>query len=193
MDRIVALVNEQVITLTDVRIAEAFRIYDEELVGFNGNPRSFILEKLINQKLVIQISSAEVSVEKEKLDVALKKISEKMGMGEVERKMEEFGLEWEDLREHIWEKILCETIISQKFRRLIIVSLKEIEDHYHQVYVPSQKEKGLEPQPMMEILDEIESLIKQERIKIQVEEWLENLKKNANIQIKREALERLIV
>jgi len=190
VDRIVALVNDQVITLTDLKIAEAFRIYDEELEGFNGNSLSLILEKLISQKLVIQLSSEKVSVEKEKLDMALKIIIEKMGMDEVERKMAEFGLDWEDLRESVWEKILYQTILSQRFSRVIIVSLKEIEDYYHQVYIPTQKEKGADPKPMIEILDEIESILRQERIKEQVEEWLENLKKNANIQVKREALER---
>ncbi len=190
VDRIVALVNDQVITLTDLKIAEVFRIYDEELEGFNGNSLSFILEKLISQKLVIQLLSEKVSVEKEKLDMALKIIIKKVGMDEVERKMAEFGLDWEDLREYVWEKILYQTILSQRFSRVIIVSLKEIEDYYHQVYVPTQKEKGAEPKPMIEILDEIESILRQERIKEQVEEWLENLKKNANIQIKREALER---
>lgn len=190
VDRIVALVNEKVITLTDMKIAEAFNFYDEELEGFNGNSRSFILEKLINQKLVIQLSSERVSVEKEKLDMALNMIIEKMGIDNVERKMAEFGLGWEDLREYVWEKILYQTIISQRFSRVIIISLKEIEDYYHQVYIPRQKEKGAEPEPMIEILDEIESILRQERIKEQVDEWIGNLKKNANIQVKREALER---
>ena len=190
VDRIVALVNEKVITLTDMKIAEAFNFYDEELEGFNGNSRSFILEKLINQKLVIQLSSERVSVEKEKMDMALNMIIEKMGIDNVERKMAEFGLGWEDLREYVWEKILYQTIISQRFSRVIIISLKEIEGYYHQVYIPRQKEKGAEPEPMIEILDEIESILRQERIKEQVDEWIGNLKKNANIQVKREALEK---
>ncbi len=184
VDRIVALVNEQVITLTDVRIADAFGIHDEELEGTSGNRRAAILEKLIDQKLGIQFSSEEVSVSKEELDAAVERIVEKMGIEQLEQYLGEFGLEWEDLRERLWEKILYRKILSQRFSRVIIVSLQDIEDYYQKTYLPSQKDKGLEPQPMVEILDQIEFIIKKERIQAQVEDWLAILKKKADIQIK---------
>ncbi|MQY56770.1 hypothetical protein GH140_01035, partial [bacterium] len=50
VDRIVAVVNEKVITLTDVRIAEAFGLYAEEIGEEEEDPRSLILQKLIDQK-----------------------------------------------------------------------------------------------------------------------------------------------
>ena len=48
--------------------------------------------------------------------------------------------------------------------------------------VSSQIEKGLESRPMMEILDEIESLIIQGKVKTQINEWIKNLRKKADIQ-----------
>ncbi len=63
------------------------------------------------------------------------------------------------------------------------MSLKEIEEYYGQTYVPSQKEKGVQPKPIVDVLSEIELGIKQERIKKQVEDWLENLRKQAEIQV----------
>lgn len=183
IDRLVAVVNEEVITLIDLKIAEAFGIYDEELETGEGNTRSRILEKLIDQKVVIQLSGEEISVADEELEEALKRMTEKLGKSQVDRKLEEFGLAWGDLKEFVQEKILYQTIITQKFSKVNPVSVKEIEDYYQRTYVPFQKGKGAEPKPMMEILAEIESSIKQEKIKTQVEDWITNLKEKSDIQI----------
>lgn len=185
IDRIVAVVNEQVITLTDLRIAEAFGLYDEELKEGDGSLRPLILEKLIDQKLAIQFSSQEVSIDKKDFDFFMGSIVKKIGFEEVQERLAEFGLERDDLRDYIQEKFIYQTIISRKFSQVSIVSLKEIEDYYKQIYVPSQREKGLEPQPMMELLNEIESAIKEKKMKVQVEDWIKNLRKKADIQIKK--------
>lgn len=182
VDRIVAVVNEQVITLTDLRIADTFGLYDEEFKERAENPRLMILEKLIDQKLVIQLSGEEISVKKEELDSLQRRIVEKIGFEEVKKKLEEFGLDWDDLRGYIREKILYQKIISRKFGQRNIVSLKEIEDYYKKNYVPSQREQGVEPQPMTELLDEIESFIIKEKIKNQIKDWIKNLRKKADIQ-----------
>lgn len=182
VDRIVAVVNEQVITLTDLRIAEAFSLYDEEFKEKSGNLHPFILERLIDQKLVIALAGEEIFVENEELDSFQAGIIEKIGNDQVRRRLEEFGLDWEDLRGYIFEKIIYQKIISRKFGQRNIVSLKEIEGYYQKSYVPSQREKGLEPQPMVELLDEIESRIVQEKIKTQVNDWIKSLRKKADIQ-----------
>jgi len=182
VDRIVAVVNEQVITLTDLRIAEAFGLYDEEFKEKSGDLHQLILEGLIDQKLAIALAGEETFVENEELDSYQGRMIEKLGNDQARRRLDEFGLDWQDLRGYIVEKIVYEKIISRRFGQRNIVSLQEIEDYYQKSYVPSQKEKGLEPQPMMELLDEIESRIIQEKIKTQISDWLRNLRKKADIQ-----------
>jgi len=183
VDRIVAVVNEEVITLIDVRIAEAFGLYAEEIGEEVEDPRSLILQKLIDQKVVIQLSGEEVLIEGEKLDENLMRITQRLGADEVERRLTHFGLDWENLKDFLREKIAYQTIISERFSKVNPVSLKEIEEYYQRSYVPAQKEKGVEPKPMMEILDEIESGIKQEKIKAQIQDWIMNLRDKSDIQI----------
>jgi hypothetical protein len=178
----VAVVNEQVITLTDLRIAEAFALYDEEVEEKLGGIRPLILERLIDQKLVIDITAEAAPVEKKELDSFQGKIIEKLGYDQVRRRLEEFDLDLDDLRGYIREKIIYEKIISRKFGQRITVSVKEMEEYYKQRYVPSQREKGLEPLPMLELLDVIESRIIQEKIKTQINDWIKNLRKKADIQ-----------
>lgn len=183
VDRIVAVVNEEVITLTDVRIAEAFGLYTEEIEEEAEDPRSLILQKLIDQKVVIQLSGEEVLIDAVKLDENLMRITQRIGAGEVERRLTHFGLDWENLKDFLREKMAYQTIISERFSKVNPVSLKEIEEYYQRSYVPAQKEKGVEPKPMMEILDEIESGIKQEKIEAQIQDWIMNLRDKSDIQI----------
>lgn len=183
IDYIVAVVNEKVITFTDLRVAEAFGLYEDEIQEQAENPFPLILDKLIDQKLVIQLASENISVQKGELDSSLRNIEEKIGLAKLQTKLEEFGMELDDLREHIREKIMYQKIISQKFSQVRIVSLREIETYYRDTYVSSQKKKGAEVKPMMDVLGEIELRISQDRIREQVEDWLKNLRKQAEIQI----------
>lgn len=187
IDRIVAVVNEEVITLTDVRVAEAFGLYSEEMEEA-GDPRSQILERLIDQKVVIQLFSKEVLIKSEELDGLLMQLTQRLGADEVERRLAQFGLTREDLKDCIREKMRYQTIISQMFSRVNPVSLKEIEAYYQEIYIPAQKEKKAEPQPMMEILDEIEMNVKREKTKAQIEDWIKNLKEKSDIRITKDGL-----
>lgn len=182
-DTILAVVNNKIITLTDLRVAEAFGLYEEEIKGKTEDLPRLILEKLVDQELVIQLSSGSISVHEEELGSFFKEVEERIGSVMLQKMLLEFGMSQGDIKEHLRKKLLYQKAISQKFSQSATVSLKEIEAYYSQTYVPSQKEKGAEPKPMMDALNEIELSIKQARIRKQVEDWLENLRKQAEIQI----------
>ena len=76
IDYIVAIVNDKIITLTELRVAEAFGLYEEEIKDKAGNLRHLILEKLIDQELVIQLASESISVHGEELDSFFKEVEE---------------------------------------------------------------------------------------------------------------------
>jgi parvulin-like peptidyl-prolyl isomerase len=183
VDRIVAVVNEEVITLTDIQIAEAFGLWEDEMGGDTENLRQRILEKMIEQKVVIQLSGEDISLTTEEMDEFLMRITQRLGADGMEDRLMFFGLEQEDLKDCIREKISYQTILEKRFSKVNPVSLRDIEDYYHESYVPAQKDKGIEPQPMMDILDELESAIKQDKMKAQIEDWIRKLKEKSDIQI----------
>lgn len=190
IDRIVAVVNEEVITLTDLRIARAFGLFEDKAEEPTKLSFSDILERLIDQKLVIQLSAEKASVNVQELDAYEKRLQERMGEEKIKEAFQGFGLDWSGLREYIRERLLFESLISRKFGQTVVISLDEMEDFYRNSYFPSQREKGLEPKPMMEMLKEIESTIREKKIKNQVQEWIRNLKKQADIYIRVKDLDR---
>jgi peptidyl-prolyl cis-trans isomerase SurA len=184
VDRIVAVVNDEVITLTDVNIILKFDLFEDLQGSQEEEMRERILDRLINQKLVIQLASERIVVAEEELEVSLSDVVQRIDPDLAGTALLQFGLDWDDLKSYLREKLLFQKIISQRFNRGIIVSIDEIERYYEQVYVPSQREKTLDPQPMIEVLDQIEGELRRERIEDQVQEWIDNLKRRANIQIK---------
>jgi hypothetical protein len=187
----VAVVNEDVITLTDLKIVRAFGLLGEE--ESSGLPLSQILQRLIDQKLVVQLSAEKAGVDNQALDAYQKRLRERMGEQKIEEAFTDLGLDWDSLREYIREKLLFDSLISRKFGQGFVVSLDEIEEYYGNTYVPSQREKGLEPKPMIEMLREIESSIKENRVEDQIREWISNLRKQADIQIRVEDLEKYLL
>jgi hypothetical protein len=181
IDRIAAVVNDSVITLSDVKIAESFHLFDEENEP-QANDFFGILNELINQKLVIGLTQKSISVEQEAIESAYQSLLNKLGNESVETRLELFGLQKEDLQVYLYEKILYQRIIENRFGLAIRVSLKEIEEFYRETFVPAQSAKNIEPPPMMEVLEEIESAIKKDKIRTIAVEWLNNLRREADIQ-----------
>lgn len=188
-DCIVAVVNEEVITLTDLRIVKAFALFREGAEGSSGLPLSSILDKLIDQKLVIQLSAEKTEAHGQELDAYQKRLMERMGEEKIREIFTEYGLDWSGLREYIREKLLFESLISRKFGQTVVVSLAEIEAYYRNHYLPSEIQKGLEPKPMIEMLHEIESSLRKDKIENQIKGWISNLRRQADIQIRVEDLE----
>lgn len=184
VDRIVAIVNDEVITLIDIKIVEAFGLSDGNEGEQKRDGRRFILDNLINQKLVIQLASEGVTVDEEEIESYLSGIIQDIDPDLAEKELIRYGLDWDDLKPYLRDKLLYQKILSNRFELGVIVSIEEIERYYEQVYVPARREKDLEPQPMIEVLDQIEVYIKRDKVKGQVEDWVNNLRREANIQIK---------
>ena len=184
VDRVVAVVNDEVITQTDVNIIQRFGLFEDLEESPDTDMQTQILTRLINQKLVIQLASERIMVAEEELEASLSNVVQRTEPDLAGTALLQFGLDWDDLKSYLREKLLFQKIISQRFSRGVIVSIDEIERYYEQVYVPSQRKENVSPQPMIEVLDQIERELQREKVEDQVQEWIDNLKREANIQIK---------
>ena len=86
VDRILVLVNDEVITLTDVKVAEAFGYFlDDEGQSLE---RDRILEQIINQRLLMQLMGESVVIQEEEVEVSLQILIDRLGRGRIEEEME---------------------------------------------------------------------------------------------------------
>ena len=183
IDRVLAVVDEEIITLTDVRIAEAFRIFpmDEK----DGDPPPVqILNRLIDQKIILQMTSEQLTVSEHELNDSVRRLAAGFTPEQMTDLFGRFGLTWNGLSAYVRESLLFEKAIYNKFSRSVFVSLKEIETYYDQIYTPERRQNNQEIEAMLDILDEIETAIRRDKITSQVRDWLRTLRRQANIQIK---------
>lgn len=183
IDGIVALVNDEVITLTDVRLVYTFGLVEIENPVSEPLSLSAILNRMIDQKLIIRMTSENITVSVEEIENFVAIISQAMGAKQLQVELENFDLSRTDLMEYVEECLLYKKILSARFDRAVTVSLGEIEAHYNQVYSPAQRAKGEQPQPMIEILTELEAAVKQNKTDESAAEWMDNLRQAADIQI----------
>ncbi len=189
VDCIAAKVNADIITLSDLRILQAFGIRKEETGGVGAQTLRQTLEETINRRVVIELVPENIAVTANEVDQLLQRLKENLGPGEWQQKLDEFGLEADDLKAYLREVLVYERIISLRFSQSVGVSLKEIESYYFDVYQPAQKVRGEEPKPMIQILDDIESEIRKEKTERQISLWIKNLRQQAEVSINLHCLE----
>lgn len=183
VDGIVAVINNEIITLVDVKITQAFRLHEIKAASDTYLSLGLILDRLIDQKLVIQLTSEDISVSQAEINDYIRGIEGRLGGERWRLFRKQFGLDDQDFYEYSYELLLYKKIISQKFNRSVFVNLKEIQTYYDQVYSQQLLTEGIGPKPMVDVLDQIENAIKQEKVQRQVEEWLRNLRQKADIQL----------
>lgn len=189
VDCIAAKVNADIITLSDIRILQAFGIAKGEAGRVDGQTLRQTLEDAINRRVVIDLVPENIAVTADEVDRLLQSLEENLGPKEWQEKLDEFGLEAGDLKPYLREVLIYERIISLRFSQSVGISLKEIESYYNDVYLAAQKARGEEPKPMIQILDDLESKIRQEKMERQISLWIKNLRQQAEVSINVHCLE----
>lgn len=183
VDRIVAVVNEEIITLTDLRIGETFGL-GFMIPGEQADlPRQDLLNRMIDRKLVAQQAPEDMLIEEEGIRIRRQEIEKEMGALPYREALERFGMEDGDLDGFIREEIVYRRIVNRRFSRESVINLKDIESYYQNQYLPAQRESGKEVRPLTEILNEIEEDLKRIRIEKRLQEWLGDLKEKSDIRI----------
>ncbi len=188
VDCIVAVVGSRIISLTDVRLAEAFGVFE---IGEEADPakrRRLILEKLIDQKVVVELARENVPVGTDKVEKAWTALLDRIGRDEARRRLGSFGAESVDLLPYLEEKLLAEAIIESRFSRGAPVTLKEIETYYAETYAPARKAAGLAVPPLVEVADVLESEIQKGLMAGRAAQWIRSLREQAEIEIRPDCL-----
>jgi peptidyl-prolyl cis-trans isomerase SurA len=189
IDCIVAEVNGKVITLTDVRILQAFAIGPEQRDNRTPSTLRQALDEAINRRVVIDLVQEDIEVSKAEADELLIRWKERYEAGPWQEKLAAFGLRESGLRPYLEEMIRFVKIIGLRFGEGIDVSLSEIEDYYSKIYAPSEREEGREPKPLTQALEEIEGRIRREKAGGQAASWVQSLRSQAEVRINDRCLE----
>ena len=185
---IVAVVNGQIITRLDVEIVAAFGLGLEPGQEPGADPRGAALETLIDEKIVLDLAREARSVSKADIEAARVALIRSLGDQAFQAKLARFGLQPPDLNPYLEGRLLFERALALRFSSSIPVSTTEVERYYRDIYVPEQARAGAPAEPLDKVSASIESRIRRDRRAAQTAAWVRDLRKSADIQLKKDRL-----
>jgi peptidyl-prolyl cis-trans isomerase SurA len=146
LDRVVALVNKEVITWSELykmmerESSDEMKSLDEEerLEIFKKSERQF-LERLINMRLQIQEAQRlGITASPEEVEEAIASIKEKYSLTEEALKdsLEQEGLTFKEYKKTLSEQIAISKLVNQQIRSKILVSDQEVDEYFNKVEEP---------------------------------------------------------
>ncbi|MFQ5736319.1 MAG: SurA N-terminal domain-containing protein [Thermodesulfobacteriota bacterium] len=140
VDRIVAIINESIITLSELNAATAVAV---DRLGVEGGKdpkkaeeiKGKILDSLIEQKLVKQASDkAGIDVSEREIDNAIEDVKKQNRMTQetLLLALARSGLTYKEYREQMKEQIRQVKYIDKEFRSKISIQKEDLEDYYRQ-------------------------------------------------------------
>jgi hypothetical protein len=185
---IVAVVNGEIITLLDVEVAAEFGLGHKNSVMTGRDPRLAALDALIDRKVVLDLAREARGLSGEDLDVALADLRREVGEDAFAAKLRKFSLREQDLEPYLEDRVLFDRALALRFSTAVPVSLTEVERYYRDTFVPEQTRRGVAAEPIDKVAAQIESRMRDERRANQMNDWVRDLRKRADIQLKKDCL-----
>jgi len=172
IDRIVAVVEGHIITLSDLRQEREVRArLGEQAIDNDAD----LVRQLVDNYL-IERQTAEypnIDVVNEEVEAELKRSTSRI-------------TESEALRDSVRRRIRMQKFFDLKFRQLIRPTDEEIRKYYENVFVPEARARGLQsvtPLSDGEMARGIRENVIQESLDHEVEVWLEAIRRRSNIEV----------
>jgi parvulin-like peptidyl-prolyl isomerase len=189
IDRLVAVVNRQIITLGDVEQELRFQRLDaEDVVGTGSEQKQNVTQESVVQHLIEQTLIREqiqqfpgLEIEDEQVDTQLAAIEKKIGGKE---KLAEMKIDLQTLKDRLRWQLQVMKFVDYRFRQFVVVDSKEIEAYYQNQFLPELGRRSGSAQPELnEVEEPIRKILTEEKVNTEVEEWLASLRKDATIEI----------
>ena len=173
LDRVIVVVNGDVITASDLRAAEVIHVSEEH--GYQDT----LLEKLIDEKLLIKEAQRfEIpKPEDGEIMLSLIQLKEKIGSEKVFQKLlQDKGLTQEMVNEGLKNQLFIKRFLDQRINFFVLVTPKELSQYYenHQNDYPGQAFDEA-------VKKEIERKLTQEKAENKKREFLSKLRKDSEI------------
>jgi peptidyl-prolyl cis-trans isomerase SurA len=143
VDRIVAVVNDEVITLTELK--SSLKPYAEKIRSLGYPPekeqqllfkvRKDMLDRLINQKIEDQeIKRSKVNISEEQIDQTIERIKETNYLTDEQLRaaLAKDGLTMEAYRERIKGQILRTRLVNLKVKSKIVITKEDVKAYYEE-------------------------------------------------------------
>lgn len=186
IDRVAAVIDQQVITVSEITQMEELRFFPRKAGQSEDDYRRDILEGLIAQSLrfrdVERFGAPDVS--KDSIEARLLEMQKRFASpAEFDAALARAELTADEVRALIKRQLQVEGYIQERFAPLIFVSSEEIENYYRTTWSQQRRARGLPILPLAEVTDEIRTLLRADRLQREVTNWTAQLRARVNVDI----------
>ncbi|HEX6203735.1 MAG TPA: hypothetical protein VF100_12080, partial [Thermoanaerobaculia bacterium] len=185
-DRVVAVLDEEAILLSDVDQVIGLGLVEQQPGESLDDLRGRVLQGLIDQRLRFQqvdrFGMERVSVDVVEAEVA--KIAARFPdrdafLGRLAR----LDMSEGELDQLVARQLMVLSYVEERLGARIFVSLDDIRAYYEEELVPGLQASGSPVPPLEDVREDIRSLLRAERLNTEIDEWTERLRREADIQV----------
>ena len=185
VDRILAVVDEDPILLSEVEQAIALGLVERQAAETDEELRRRALRQLIEQRLRFQeidrFGLGELPVDEVQRQVA--SLIDGLGGGErAAARLAELGLDETALKQLVARQIMVVTYVEERLGPRIFVGIDDITAYYDDVLAAEMKANGQPLPPIDDVREQIREVIKQQRLNAEIDRWTEELRQKADVE-----------
>ena len=194
LDRVVAVVNGDVVLESDVEEERRMAAFQPISSPEGNTARDKAVERLVNRRLLLQQSQLQPqhAVTEADIDAQIDQLKKeipacKQARCETEAGWTQFlaahGVTSNELRSHWRERMEALQFIEVRFRSGIRISRTEIEDYYNKVMLPAYAKQKVKAPPLQKLSDRIQEVLLQQQVSGLLSDWLRSLRAQGTVQI----------
>jgi peptidyl-prolyl cis-trans isomerase SurA len=200
VDRIVAIVNSDIVLESDVEEEQRFTRFYPYGDNQGKSLREQALARIIDRTLIVQqqkgfpqspVSDDDVTAEENDLRKDLPGCGNDKCKTDAAWKafLESYGFTEDELRARLLLRIQVLHFIETRFRSGIRISDHQISDYYNNTMLPEYAKTGKTPPPLDTVDDRIEELLLEEQVSVLLDQWLATLRESGRVRILQQGTE----
>jgi hypothetical protein len=186
VDRVAAVIDRQVITVSEVSQMVEMRFFARTAGQSEDDYRRGVLENLIAQALryrdVERFGAQDIP--KDTIEARLQDIRKRFA-SEVEfnTALTHVELTLDEFRALVKRQLQVEAYIQERFAPLVFIPNEDIEGYYRGTWSQQRRARGLAIPPLSEVREEIRALLRADRLQKEIEQWTSQLRLRANVDV----------
>jgi hypothetical protein len=186
VDRIAAVVDRQVLTVSEVSQMVQLRFFPRPAGQSDDDYRRDILDSLIAQALRfrdVERFGAE-DIPKDSIEARVQEMTRRFpSPADFDAAVARAELSPDEVRALVKRQLQVEAYIQERFSPLIYIANDDIDTYYRGPWSTQRRERSLSIPPLAQVREEIRSLLKSTRLQEEIEKWTAQLRARANVDV----------
>jgi parvulin-like peptidyl-prolyl isomerase len=185
VDRIVAVVDDDPIFLSDVERVIRLGLTGQEEGESADELRRRVLDELVDQRLRLHEVQrfALTGVSAQEVDRQLALVRDRFeDEAEYRTVLEDLGFDEDELRHLLTLQLRVLNYIEERLRPRVFVDLADVRSYYDNELAAEMERRGEERPPLSEVRESIRFLLTERRLNEEIEAWTEELRLAADVE-----------